>query len=410
SWYKKKYPNLSDEQLAMVMLGDAMGNTDNPDEGDAISMGDNEGSVGDLASSSEAYPDEVYEEEPQAEPEWEPEPAPGIEQPEPQPSPEAETEQEPETLVVQTSANGAQTLYVKDPKTGEWVDPETNSVLDVEKHGEALEQLKQEKKWNDAELEKISAGESEHDKSLRDSMEKIRDKESNENYKNALKSKYGTDNLEEIAVIVEERKQREAEWAEIWHRNDKILGVAEVGAVAVGTAADVGIDGLAVITPGGTKIRTIYKISKGVASTMAEAGAKGKDMVNWGNLAEGAIKGGADAGLDYIPGSGGIKTMAAKAGVTVLGEGAGSAAGAALRGEDAGKALSEGLKAGAYKATVSAITDKAAGDLPNPVMTSGSFKAVPNLKNAIVSGAGGTKIGAALADEYGVKPIISDGK
>lgn len=409
SWYKKKYPNLSDEQLAMVMLADAMGNTDNPDEGDAISMGDNEGSVSDLSSSGEVYPEEAYEEESEPGREPEPEPAPGIEQPEPQPAPETEQlDQEPETLVVQTSANGAQTLYVKDPKTGEWVDPETNSVLDIEKHGEALERLKQEKKWNDAEFEKISSGESEHDKSLRESMEKIREKESSESYKNALKSKYGTDNLEEIAVIVEERKQRAAEWADIWRRNDKILGVAEAGAVAVGTAADVGIDGLAVITPGGTKLRTIYKVSKGIAGTMAEAGAKGKDVVNWGNFAEGAIKGGADAGLDYIPGGGGVKTIAAKAGVTVLGEGAGSAAGAALRGEDAGKALSEGLKSGAYKATVSAITDKVAGDLPNPVMTRGSFKAVPNLKNVIVSGAGGTKIGASLADEYGIKPIISD--
>jgi hypothetical protein len=143
---------------------------------------------------------------------------------------------------------------------------------------------------------------------------------------------------------------------------------------------------------------------------MAEAGAKGKDVVNWGNLAEGAIKGGADAGLDYIPGGGGMKTIAAKAGVTVLGEGVGSAAGAALRGEDAGKALSEGLKSGAYKAAVGAITDKAAGDLPNPVITRGSFKAVPNLKNVIISHAGGTKIGASLVDEYGVKPIILDGK
>ena len=180
----------------------------------------------------------------------------------------------------------------------------------------------------------------------------------------------------------------------------------EVGAVAVGTAADVGIDGLAIITPGGTKIRAGYKVLKGVAGTMADAGAKGKDVLNWGNVTEGAIKGGTDAALDYIPGGGGVKTVAAKAGVTVFGETAGSAAGAALRGEDVGEAVTKGLKDGAYKAAVGAVTDKVAGDLPNPIVSRGSFKAVPNLKNVIISNTSAKKIGAALGDEYGIKPVV----
>jgi hypothetical protein len=414
SWYKKKYPGKTDEQLAMIMLGDAMGNTDNPDEGDAVSIGDNEHNESSSGISSENEFGSDYEEE--AEPSWEteedhgsepePEPVSDSEQMEEKPAMEAEeSDQEPETMVVQTSANGAQTLYVKDPKTGEWVDPQTNSVLDIEKHGAALEQMKREQEWSNKEFDKISAGESEHDKALRDSMEKISQKEDQENYNNLLRKKYGTDDLEQIGTIVEERQKRAAEWAEIWRRNDKVLGSMEVGAVAVGTAADVGIDGLALITPGGTKIRAGYKVLKGVAGTMADAGAKGKDIVNWGNVTEGAIKGGADAALDYIPGSG-AKTIVAKAGVNLLGESAGSAAGAALRGEDAGKALSEGIKSGAYKATVGAVTDMVGGDLPNPVVTRGSFKAVPNLKNVIVSNTSATKIGAAIVDEYGVKPVV----
>lgn len=410
SWYKKKYPGKTDEQLAMIMLGDAMGNTDNPDEGDAVAYGDNEQRSSGSGLSGENDFGSDYEED--AGPVWETEeaqdsePVSAGEQPAEKPAAEAaQLDQEPETMVVQTSANGAQTLYVKDPKTGEWVDPQTNSVLDVEKHGAALEQMKKEQEWSDQEFAKISAGESEHDKALRDSMEKISQKEDQENYKNLLKQKYGTDDLEQISIIVGERQQRAAEWAEIWHRNDKVLGTMEVGAVAVGTAADVGIDGLAIITPGGTKFRAGYKVLKGVAGTMADAGAQGKDVVSWGNVTEGAIKGGADAALDYIPGSG-AKTIAAKAGVNILGESAGSAAGAALRGEDAGKAFGEGIKSGVYKAAVGAVTDKAAGDLPNPVVSSGSFKAVPNMKNVIVSNPSAIKIGAALADEYGVKPVV----
>lgn len=452
SWYQKKYPNLSEEQLAMVMLADAMGNTDNPDEGDVVSVGDNELGAGESDSSNVAssvefateepideeytdgdypageYPDGEYTDEKPAlgteaadeneigsESEYGSEqgfaekisPASGEEGwTEAQPDSTGEQlPQEPETIVVQTSANGAETLYVKDPQTGEWVDPETNSVLDLEKHKEVLERLKQEKEWNDAEFAKSSAGETTHDKILRGNMAKIRKQEDKENYQNILRRKYGTDDLGEIEDIVQERKQQAAEWAAVWLRNEQILGVAEAGAVAVGTASDVAIDGLAVVTPGGTKIRAGYKVLKGVAGTMAEAGAQGKDIVNLGNIAEGAIKGGADAALDYIPGSG-LKTVATKAGVSVLGESAGSAAGAALRGEDVGKAFGDGLKSGAYKATVGAVTDAVAGDLPNPIVSRGSFKAVPNMKNVIVSRAGGTKIGAALVDEYGVKPIV----
>mgnify|MGYP000874259906 CR=1 FL=1 len=42
NWYKTKYPGKTDEQLAMIMLADAMGNTDEPDVSDAVSVGDNE--------------------------------------------------------------------------------------------------------------------------------------------------------------------------------------------------------------------------------------------------------------------------------------------------------------------------------------------------------------------------------
>lgn len=412
-WYKEKYPGKTDEQLAMIMLGDAMGNTDNPDEGDGISIGDNEESgSSSLLSGGDDF-ENTYGEEAELvwgnedDKELDPESASPSDQTEENLDTRVEqSDQEPETMVVQTSANGGQTLFVKDPKTGEWVDPQTNSVLDIEKHGQALEEMKKEQEWANKEFDKISAGESQHDKALRDSMIKISQKEDQDNYNNILKKKYASDNMDEISNIVKENQKRAGEWAEIWKRNDRVLGVMEVGAVAVGTAADVGIDGLSLITPGGTKVRSTYKVLKGVAGTMADASSKGKDVVNWGNVTEGAIKGGADAALDYIPGGGGAKTIAAKAGVTVFGETAGSAAGAALRGENVVKAASKGFKDGGYKATVGAVTDKLAGNLPNPVISRGSFKAVPNLKNVVISNTSAKKIGAALVDEYGIKPIV----
>ena len=146
-------------------------------------------------------------------------------------------------MVLKTSANGAESLYVKDPITGEWVNAETGGVLDVEKYPEAMEQMQSNKEWSaERETEIESKGGSEHDKTLRENMEKIRQDEQKAAYENTLRKKYGTDDLEEINKIVVERKARAEEWADTWRRNDKVLGAMEGGAVAVGTAADVVID------------------------------------------------------------------------------------------------------------------------------------------------------------------------
>ena len=184
----------------------------------------------------------------------------------------------------------------------------------------------------------------------------------------------------------------------------------EVGAVVVGTAADIGIDGLSVIVPGGSAIKAGYKVAKGMAGTMAEAGAKGKDAFTLANAAEGFIKGATDAALDKMPGGDGLVGEAlsavGKGALTMAGEGAGSGIGAALRGEDFGEAVGSGLKDGAYKAAVGFVTDTIAGDLPTPVVNRGSFRAVPNLKNVLVSKPAGIKIASTLADEYAVKPVV----
>lgn len=428
AWYQKKYPGKTDEQLAMIMLADAMGNTDNPDEGDVESVGDNEYSDNQIgedssgASGGSAFEgseewDQEAEYEPEEEAEWKPQDdetgaeSAAAEQ-EAQPSVgQEELPQEPETMVLKTSANGAESIYEKDPETGEWVNVETGGVLDLEKYPEAMEQMQSNKEWSAAREEEIqSKGGSEHDKALKKSMDEIREKERQVEHENYLRKKYGTDDLGEIADIVKERKERAEEWAETWKRNEKILGGMEYGAVAVGVAADVGIDGLSTIVPGGSGIKAGYKVLKGVAGTMAEAGAKGKDPFTLANLAEGTIKGVADAALDKMPGGDGLVgdalSAVGKGALTMAGEGAGAGAGAALRGEDVGEAVAKGLKDGAYKAAAGYVTDKVAGGLPNPVMSRGSFKAVPNLKNVIVSKAAGTKLASAFVDEYAVKPVV----
>jgi hypothetical protein len=401
----------------MIMMADALGASGGDPE-DAVSVGDNERPCGaDYAAPQENGYDnndgydygseedlafgkpDVPEESPGYDPD-------GREQSQGRP-PESEMPTEPESMVVTTSASGAQSLFVKDPATGKWIDSETGSELDVSKYQDQLKQFEKDKKWSDAEFEKSSRGETEHDRILRENMRKIGEKQEKDEYLAALEKRYGTSKKGQMKTIIGEDMERNQEWANTWRTNDKILGVGEFGLTVIGSGADVAIDGLATVTPGGVAIRSIYKVAKGVGGTMMDPD-KG---FNTGSLAEGLIKGGSDAALDYIPGSG-LKTVAGKAITTVVGETAGSAAGAALRGEDVGKAAYGGLIDGTSKAAVGAISDKLAGDLPaisapkKPLTD--SIRSIPTMKNVIVSKAGGTKIATAVIDEYGVKPIITD--
>ncbi|HBN84299.1 MAG TPA: hypothetical protein DDZ89_10680, partial [Clostridiales bacterium] len=63
AWYMKKYPGKSEKEIAMIMLGDAMGSTDNPDEGDALSIGDNEKEDVTNQNTYEQSDDIIFEED-----------------------------------------------------------------------------------------------------------------------------------------------------------------------------------------------------------------------------------------------------------------------------------------------------------------------------------------------------------
>ncbi|MFA9424642.1 MAG: hypothetical protein ACERLG_13765, partial [Sedimentibacter sp.] len=171
----------------------------------------------------------------------------------------------------------------------------------------------------------------------------------------------------------------------------------EVGATVVGAVADTAVDGLSTITPGGKYIKAGYKVTKGIAGTMADKG------VSKASLYEGSIKGGADAIADaeYF-GNNPLK----KAVLTVAGEAVGSAVGESNRPNgDWIKAGKEGAIDGAFKAIVGAATDKVAGDT-NIVLPKGATNILPTMKNVLVNKSSASKIGGALTDEFIVKPKI----
>jgi len=151
-WYKKQYPGRTDEQLAMIMMADALG-ASGGDEEDAISIGDNEkpggadyvppsestgGGYGVFAGEEAGSGEDLSFGKPDV-PEDSPvqpagtQPSATTETPEKPATPE-EQEPEPESREVQVTARGSTILITKDPATGGWVNAETGNPFDLEAH------------------------------------------------------------------------------------------------------------------------------------------------------------------------------------------------------------------------------------------------------------------------------------
>ncbi|WP_028307975.1 hypothetical protein [Desulfitibacter alkalitolerans] len=137
------------ERSPWAILAEALANSDEPDD-DPYSVGDNEASSGyssgetdygstdgdtgyDAYETSSDTPDEDLS---FGKPDVPDESAAqtSTKQTQIPEAPAATVPVEPESMVVTTSVGGAQTLIVKDPATGGWVNSETGNPFDLEKH------------------------------------------------------------------------------------------------------------------------------------------------------------------------------------------------------------------------------------------------------------------------------------
>lgn len=128
-----------EEAEAWSKMADALGASGGDSE-DAVSMGDNESpstsDANDWQTEYEPEADEVSDEDlsfgkpdvPEAQPQQ-----PVIDSPKPEQPPEVAIA-EPESMVVQTSFGGGQTLITKDPVSGQWVNAESGNPFDLEAH------------------------------------------------------------------------------------------------------------------------------------------------------------------------------------------------------------------------------------------------------------------------------------
>lgn len=409
SWYKAKYPNASDETLAMIMLADAMANTDEPDEEDAFSAGDDEkGQISGDSTYDEGYEEEEAEEIAQEEPEGAETPDScdyGRENSKHDVVQEERTEKNIpgetplETMEITDPLTGNTLTYVKDPASGEWYDPQTGFVFSEDRLRDAQRGKEFQEFYNKQDRMKNQ----EPDPYMKEAMEEINNRFKQEEFKEAMRRKYGTRDDSEIMRIIRERQEKEREAFDRWQRIGDIAQVMETGGKVVQVGADVAIDGLAAVTPGGSKVRAVYKLVKGIAGSAADKG------LNAGSLVEGAIKGTADAGLDYIEGPvKGVNPALIKAGISVAGETAGSTAGAALRGENWKAAGMQGLVDGTLKAGVGTITDKLTSSAPPVKLPEGPVNILSTSKHVLVNKGSLTRIASGLTDEFVVKPVVGD--
>lgn len=314
-WYAKNYPGKTKEQLAWIMLADAMGSTDEPDIGDKLSIGDNETAGEESYGEAEAYEEEpAYEEESQPEimeetqenpqetaappeapaeqPVPEPEqPAPGQEAPEQPPAPEEEDDgipkfsDLPDEMTLTMDGKGHTNHYVKDLKKGVFINTETGGTLNLTHYFKDIAPyLDEDKKFIEkqrADNQKpttIYKPETEADIKMRQAAE------AQQKYKESLAKKYGTSDEKKIRDIIKENQEREAESGKAWAKAGNRYGYAETGAKVLGAVADTTIDALGEMTgPAGKGVRAGYKVLKSVSSEMADKGANIKSFMGGGH-------------------------------------------------------------------------------------------------------------------------------
>ena len=267
---------------------------------------------------------------------------------------------EPESFVFTDPATGAQSLYEKDPETGEWVNPETGGIVDIGDLDRFANQRQADADWTRGQAEKLSNRDTDLDRAWREQDAKT-DAELQRKFEEidrqgardrvAIKSgTYGMSEEERTKYLTDrqERLQKNSEAANQSAKNwDRITKTAEV----VEKAADIAVDGLSVATgPAGQLVANVYSGAKNIAGSTSEAIAKGESIV--GGITKGVAKGGADIAQNLAGGKW-VKKLATYAGSETLKE----VVVAAVDGENVLKAAGKGLVNGTFKYAVSEIGD-----------------------------------------------------
>ncbi len=86
--------------------------------------------------------------------------------------PQATPSPAPKDVIITDPATGAQTRYVQDPVSGEWVDPERGGVLNPDLLPESMQQRQDARKWVDQQNKKLQTGDNDFDRKLAEELAK----------------------------------------------------------------------------------------------------------------------------------------------------------------------------------------------------------------------------------------------
>ncbi len=214
-----------------------------------------------------------------------------------------DVEEEPETRVYKDPATRAETLYKKDPETGEWVNPVTNSVLNMDDLDRFTQQRMADKEWMDNQSEKLRNRTDTHSRELDEWSRQQKEQDArNQKTMEAYKRQFGHEDFgAEAEARLTERllddrdynRKRGEYFQEKAEFLDKAVATAEVTeGLADGT---VGFIADTVDNPATKGVRAGYKITKGVVKEVAEKG------INVKNATAGLIRGTGDAAGDFLP-------------------------------------------------------------------------------------------------------------
>lgn len=280
---------------------------------------------------------------------------------------------EPESFVFTDPATGAQSLYERDPETGQWVNPQTGGIVDISDLERFAKQREADAKWTGDQMDKLRNRTTETDRLLRDDQEKLRQKfeeidRQGAKDKAAIRSgTYGMTD-EQRNKYLRDRQDNFVSKQQAAHRTaenwDRAVQVAE----GVQLVADVGVDVLSTVTApvGGKAVADAYAIAKNVASSASKAASKGRSV--WGGIGQGVVNGLIDVGQNHAG------TKFQKALANVGGEAFKGGLDAGIKGENIVDATCKGVGNGLTKLSI---------DLAGDAIGKGIENAADNsLKNA----------------------------
>lgn len=309
---------------------------------------------------------------------------------------EAHSEPKEETYTLKDPTTGAETLYIKDQNTGEWVSSDGSSILNTDKIPEWQQQRNVDRAWQDEANKGVKKPTRFEDIDKKEAQEN--EQISRETYFEKVAIKHGMDASDMDAVydkVSHDQARDEVsaqQWTEIANHADTGLKIAE----NLKTTADVSVSALGAVTgPAGTIVKDLYTAGTTIGGDVSEAVAQGKDAYEIAQTAAGAVtKTAVGVIQNHVTGVGG-KATADIAGGAVTG-----GIDAYVKGENVAEGIATGTAGGILSAGVD-IGGEMTGALKDANMASGLKKDLTSAVSDVAGDLLKDSMDNAVSDSFG---------